>query len=309
VRHVSVGALSEAEIGQVGATYAPLHALVATAPARLRSLLGNIFNLHLLAELLADGVVGETLKEVRNQSELLDLYWSHRVIRDDDRHDAREALLLSIVEEMISSRRLQITRRSVAQNVNAELLADLERHGVLSLGEMDRRTDEGILLFSHNVLFDYTAARLWLDRGHNVDHLISRLASGPELTLMLSPSLSVMLGEAWAASDPARSRFWTLGLWMAIAHGLPEVARLMAPMVAAEQARSTGDFAPLIAAIQQPSTKEAAERFARRLVGAVLFLASTGTSLLGPAAGPWAQLADRLSAHLGEGLIDAVRPV
>lgn len=309
VRQVSVGPLTEAEIGQVASTYRPLHALVATAPADLHALLGNIFNLHLLAELLADGVVGDTLREVRSQSELLDLYWSHRVIRDDDRHDPREALLLSIAEEMISSRRLQITRRSLGQDPNAGLLADLERHGVLSLGQTDGRTDDGILLFSHNVLFDYAAARLWLDRGRDIDHLISRLVAGPELTLMLSPSLSMVLGEAWAASDSARPRFWALGFRMAIADGLPEVARLMAPMVAAEQARPLGDFAPLIAALQQSSTKEAAERFARHLVGAALFLASTGTPLLGSAAGPWAQLADALSAHLGEGLIDAVRPL
>ena len=229
VRHVSVGALGETEIAQVAATYAPLHALVTAAPARLRALLGNIFNLHLLAELLADGVVGETLAEVRNQSELLDLYWSHRVIRDDDCHDAREALLLSIVEGMISSRRLQITRRSLGQNPNVLHLSDLERHGVLSLGQMDGRTDEGILLFSHNVLFDYAAARLWLDRGRDADHLISQLAAGPELTLMLSPSVAMVLGEAWAARDPDRPRFWTLGFRMAIADGPPEVARLVAP--------------------------------------------------------------------------------
>ena len=309
VRHVSVRPLTEAEIGQVASTYAPLHALVATAPAGLRVLLGNIFNLHLLAELLADGVVGETLREVCSQSELLDLYWKHRVIRDDDGYDAREALLLSIVERMISTRRLQISRRSLGQGPNAGLLPDLLRHGVLSAGEMDGHADEGVLLFSHNVLFDYAAARLWLDGGRDIEHLISHLKAGPELTLMLSPSLSMVLGEAWAAPDPARPRFWGLGLRMAIADGLPEVARLMAPMVAAEQARSPGDFAPLITALQEPGTKEAAERFARHLVGAALFLTSTGTPLLGPSAGPWAQLAEGLSAHLGDGLIDAVRPL
>ena len=150
VRHVSVRPLTEAEIGQVASTYAPLHALVATAPAGLRALLGNILNLHLLAELLADGVIGETLREVRSQSELLDLYWKHRVIRDDDGYDAREAMLLSIVERMISTRRLQISRRSLGQGPNAGLLPDLLRHGVLSAGEMDGRADEGVLLFSHN---------------------------------------------------------------------------------------------------------------------------------------------------------------
>jgi hypothetical protein len=309
VRHVSVRPLSEAEIEQVAAAYAPLHALVATAPARLRVLLGNIFNLHLLAELLADGVVGETLKEVRSQGQLLDLYWEHRVIRDDDHHDAREALLLSIVERMITTRLLRITRRSLGQDARAGLLPNLLRHGVLSAGEMDGREDENLLLFSHHVLFDYAAARLWLDSGRDVDLLISRLTAGPELTLMLSPSLSMVLGEAWAAADSAQPRFWELGLRMAIADGLPEVARLMAPMVAAEQARSPVDFAPLIAALQQAGTKEAAERFARHLVGASLFLASTGTPLLGPSAGPWAQLAEGLSAHLGDGLIDAVRPL
>jgi hypothetical protein len=307
VRHVAVRPLSEAEIGQIASTYAPLHALVATAPAGLRALLGNIFNLHLLTELLADGVVGETLRDVHGQSELLDLYWKHRVIRDDDGYDAREALLLSIVERMISTRGLQITRRSVGQDPHAGLLPDLLRHGVLSAGEMDGRENEGVLLFSHNVLFDYAAARLWLDGGRDIDHLISRLRARPELTLMLSPSLSMVLGEAWAAPHPARPRFWDLGLQMAIADGLPEVARLMAPIVAAEQARFPEEFTPLIAALRQPTTKEAAERFARHLVGAALFLASTGTPLLGPSAGPWAHLAEGLSAHLGDGLIDAVR--
>lgn len=309
VCHISVGPLSEAEIGQVAATYTPLHDLVATASPRLRALLGNIFNLHLLAELLADGVVGGTLGEVRSQTELLDLYWSHRVTRDDERSDAREALLLSIVEGMINSRQLKITRRSLRQTPHIGLLPDLERHGVLSADELDGRADEGIILFAHNVLFDYAAARLWLDRGRDIDDLISRLAARPELTLMLSPSLSMVLGDAWASSNSGRLRFWAIAFRMATAAGLPEVARLMAPMVAAEQARSSGDFAPLIAALQQPNTKDAAESFARHLVGAALFLASTGTPLLGPGAGPWAQLAEGLSAHLGDALIDAVRPL
>ncbi len=309
VCHISVGPLSEPEIGQIAATYAPLHDLVATASPRLCALLGNIFNLHLLAELLADGVIGATLREVRSQTELLDLYWWHRVIRDDDRRDAREALLLSIVEGMIDARQLKITRRLLVQSPHVGLLSDLERHGVLSADELDGRADEGIILFAHNVLFDYAAARLWLDRGRDIDDLISRLAARPELTLMLSPSLSMVLGEAWASSHSGRPRFWAIGFRMATADGLPEVARLMAPMVAAEQARATEDFAPLIAALQQPSTKDAAESFARHLVGAALFLASTGTSLQGPAAGPWAQLAEGLSAHLGDALIDAVRPL
>jgi hypothetical protein len=109
VRHISVARLTDAEIGPTTAFLPQLRELFTRANPQLRTLLRNIFNLHLLADLLQAGVVGTDLSGIRTQSELLETYWRHRVRRDDGRHDAREAALSAMIDQMISGKSLRIS--------------------------------------------------------------------------------------------------------------------------------------------------------------------------------------------------------
>lgn len=117
VSHISVDRLSDDEITQTVAFSPELHELFTQANGQLRQLLRNIFNLHLLSELVAQGVVTSELAEIRTQSELLEAYWRHRIRHNDGKHDAREAALTAVVKRMITTKSLRIFRADVRESV------------------------------------------------------------------------------------------------------------------------------------------------------------------------------------------------
>ena len=294
VRHIAIGALSSEEISQTASAFPALAELYAQASDKLRDLLQNIFNLHLLAELLRDGVAKADLSVITTQSELLDRYWRHRIRREVGRHDAREAALTVIVERMVGNQELRVRRDDVRSQLDAEALVDLERHGILRADEQGARPDEDMLLFSHHVLFDYAVARLMFHRGRQPQRLVSLLRSRRELPVMLAPSLSMALAEAWTFD---RSSFWSVALLIAQSADLQGVAQLAAPMVIAEQVREIVDLDPLFNSLSgSAETKSAAEAVAQNLVGALFVRQRAGIPLIGPAAGPWMVLAERLAA-------------
>ena len=65
VRHVQVNRLSDAEIQQTTVFSLQLNQLFQEANPKLAELLRNIFNLHLLAELIAHGKVAADLKSIK----------------------------------------------------------------------------------------------------------------------------------------------------------------------------------------------------------------------------------------------------
>jgi hypothetical protein len=297
VRHVSVRRLSEAELAQIADSIPPLHELFQRAPSKLKELLRNIFNLHLLAELLNDGVVSADLEGIRTQPELLDAYWKHRIHRDDGQRDVREAVLSAVVEKVLASGSLQVARAEIRNHPNAAALSDLERSGVLVASERDGRPDDDTLLFSHNILFDYAVARLVFRRGRDPAQLVERLLRAPELALMVGPSITLIMADRWGAADPNRRGFWNLAFALEGEKDVPEIARLQAPMIVAEDsAANLTDFDPLLDALEpDSSTATAAEGFLRHLVGALFVVSIGGRALVGPAAGPWAALASHLT--------------
>ena len=131
VRHIAVGPLTNVEVNQISTLLPELDELYKQASEQLRLLLQNIFNLHLLAELLREGVTGSSLGAISNQAQLLDSYWHHRVHRADGKHDAREIALTAIVNDMIDAQSLRVLRAEVRQKLDAEALVDLERHRIL----------------------------------------------------------------------------------------------------------------------------------------------------------------------------------
>jgi hypothetical protein len=307
VRHVAVGRLTDNEVSQIAALFPALDQLYTQASEKLRDLLQNIFNLHLLADLLRGGVARSDLNAITTQSELLESYWRHRVRRDDGKHDAREATLTTVVNEMIDAQVLRVGRANVRTKVDLDALVDLERQGILHAEDQGGKPNEDVLLFNHHVLFDYTVARLVFWRGRDVIRLVELLRARRELSLMLSPSLTLALSDAWNSGQDHKP-FWDLAFGLAREAGLPGVAQLAAPMVAVEHTKEIGDLLPIFDALNGPDPqKTAAELVVQNVIGALFVRQRAGVPILGSTAGPWMQFADRLAAMDSDRLMLAVR--
>ncbi|WP_316205187.1 hypothetical protein [Bradyrhizobium sp. SZCCHNS3004] len=307
VYHVSVGRLTDSEILQISQSFPELQQLYANASQKLRDLLQNIFNLHLLADLLRAGIAESALSGITTQPELLDRYWQHRVRRDDGKHDARESTLTTIVNEMIDAQVLRVVRADIRSKVDTEALVDLERQGILHAEDQGGKPNEDVLLFNHHVIFDYAVARLVFWRGRDAARLIALLRARRELALMLSPSLTLALLDAWNVGQD-RKPFWDLAFALALEDELPGVAGLAAPMVAVEQVRDIADLAPIFDALDGPAPrKSAAEEIVRNVIGALFVRMRGGVPILGAEAGPWMLFAERLAATGSDKLMLAVR--
>jgi hypothetical protein len=306
-RHVSVKPLTDDEISQIAASFPTLLAVFTGASENLRKLLRNIFNLHLLADLLDSGVLPSAVTGARTQSELLNIYWRYRIRRDDGEHGPRENALKVVISHMIAARSLQVSRGVVQSEADSRALVDLERNDILRAEDHDGRLTETLLLFSHHVMFDYAVARLIFELGQNPAQLVRLLKEKRDLALMLGPSLTLALNDAWGAGG-SRQAFWNLTLALAQEPGLTGLAQLTAPMVAAESASSANDFAPAITALTgSDSKRSAAEVFFPNLIGALFVRRQSGIPLIGPTAGPWMELADQLAQTGNERMMFAIR--
>ena len=148
IRHVNIPLLDETEMAQVKNQSNELRTLIESAPSQLRELLRVSFNLGLVAALMDDGATAAELTPITTQIELLDRYWTARVIREDGRGDAREAVLRLAVEEMVRRRALRAPRSSVARDpLVCEPLRETLSAGVLTT------TAPRMLLFYDNLIF------------------------------------------------------------------------------------------------------------------------------------------------------------
>lgn len=164
-----------------------------------------------------------------------------------------------------------------------------------------------MLLFNHHVLFDYAVARLVFWRGRESARLVALLRARRELSVMLSPSLTLALSDAWNSGQDRKS-FWDLAFALGQETGLPGVAQLAAPMVAVEQTKGIGDLTPIFDALNGPDPGEsAAESVVQNMIGALFVRMRGGVPLLGPTAGPWMLFAERLAALGSDRLMLAVR--
>ena len=299
IRHLNVPRLSDEELAQIGHQSPELQQLIDGAPQELRELLRIPFNLRLMAELLGAGIAPADLTPIRTQLELLDRYWSHRVIRSDGQGDAREGVLRRACEEMVKARALRVDRSYVAEPTLSALLTDLLSTQVLTEWQPSEALapDRYVLTFSHHVLFDYAVERLLL-RG-TPEALVKRLTDDPELVIVVRPSLVLHFQHLWTA-DPRRAQFWHLVFQIIRAESIPEIGKLIGPAVGAERVDTLFDLEPLCTAIESTSqaTVTAAEQALRHLVGALLAAIPTEQSLVGPDAGPWCDLLERVSRHL-----------
>jgi hypothetical protein len=80
VRHILVKRWTEPEFELLLKSAPNLRAAIETGGSKLQELVLVPFNTQLLAEVVAIGVDAAELGSIRNQRQLLDLYWKHRVL-------------------------------------------------------------------------------------------------------------------------------------------------------------------------------------------------------------------------------------
>lgn len=297
VRHVNVSRLSDEELIQVGRQSPALLAVLTSAGKDLTELLRNPFNLRLVGELLGEGVAAAEVLPIRTQIELLERYWSYRVVRADGRGDARELVLRSAATEMVEMRSLRARRIDVVDANTSTDLHDLLSHGVLvewqaSASSAPRRT---YLAFSHHVLFDYAVARLLFDDDTEV---VQAIVGDPDLVMAIRPSLVLRFQQAWF-DDPAREEFWALTMAVEERADMPQAAKVVGPSVAAELAATLADTGPMIRHLESQDAAEVqvADGVLKHLVGGIIVASEAAIrSVGGQDAGPWAELLERLTA-------------
>ena len=291
LRHVFVGPLTTAELGQLRRRAANLHQFIQSSPPALAELVRNVFNLRLLSELLDRQADDEALRQIDSQIGLLDAYWNYRVRQPRERRDAREQLLVALCRQMLAEQQLAVDRSAVR-----EVGDQLDLDGLLAENVLVERTlPNGLpnaerLGFSHNVLFDYAVATLLLRQS---GALLATLASDRSAILRLRPSIELHLRWLWQ-SDPSRDRFFSEALAIARADKIGELPKTVAPAVAAEFARTASDLDPLRDRLADEG--ECADTVLAHLIG---WLSAFGTDelVVGPGQ-PWAGFASELTEHL-----------
>jgi len=270
VRHLVVPDLTDDELSQLGDLAPSLAAFLEAAPENLRDLARVPFNLRLLAELVRLDVDPSELEPITTQVQLLDKYWEYRVIGSDRESDARRAVIAEVVREMVSNRRLQANRRAVAGPHSATALNHLLSEYVLAeQGSDGGQIEDEIITFSHHVLFDYAVDRAML-RGTDGTTAEAILAD-PDLLVFARPSFDLHFRHLWEL-DPERLRFWDASLDLASVPEVPQIGRVIAPVVAAELIRDVADFVPLLEQLGAAEEKRrvAAEETLRHLIGSTV---------------------------------------
>jgi len=230
---------------------------------------------------------------LRTQLQLLERYWTHRVLANTHQGDAREAVLRDAVLRMTQERTLRVERAQLL--VYGAALDDVLRSGILAEWQINPNAapERYVLVFSHNILFDYAAARLLLRT--STESVIGLLSQTPDLAIVVRPSFSFHFQYLW--DEPGRQRFWELLFAVMSAERLPETSRLIGPTVVADRARDILDLDPLVRALRAQDQREAAaaERALRHVCGALLASPNPQERLVGATAGPWAALLERVT--------------
>ena len=252
VCHLDIGLLDQPEFAQVRHQAPALARLIDGSAHELQELLRNPFNLRLACELIADAVDLSRLSRVSTQIGLLELYWQERVEKYDQ-SGVRELLVQAAVERMVQTRTLQTPRAPLyevhpaARETLRHLLSEgvfAEQHGILAGSAQS-------VAFSHNILFDYAVARIWLQDLPST--MISTLAQAQnqDLLLAIRPSLVFAFQRLWHAQDN-HGQFWDRGLAVQATAEMRLIGKIIASTAAAAEYRTLDDVTWLLDQLAAP---------------------------------------------------------
>lgn len=307
LRHMQIPNFSINELERISTLIPTLANLIAQADKEFEELIRIPFNLKIICELLDEGIEKGELTLIRTQSELLDRYWSYRVVRSDGQRDAREFLLINVAKEMLRTRSLKVNRSNVVDATTSKALHELLSTNVLSelqlssMGTLNGST----LVFAHHVIFDYAVNRLLLQG--NQEKVLNMLVKEPELILVIRPSFAYYFISLWL-SDESRTHFWILVNKLIENENIPEVAKIIGPTVATEFGTEISDFSPLLELVSKEGQDSSvtAQQALIYLIGGLLTV-SGEVPLVGKLAGPWCELAEITSENINSSIVFAIK--
>jgi len=274
VRHIEVRPWSDAEFDVLMAKAPKLRKAIDAAGAKLREIALVPFNTQLLAEVISLGASDEELGSIRNQTDLLEKYWDHRIV---PLGAEGKACLTSVVEAMVNERGVEADAGPL-ENAHG-ILDRLQQVGVL----VPRRSGRQIA-FRHNILFDYVASRLYLDP-FKPAHLQQLFLRDRGLGLILGPALGYALQELWDY-QPDHTLFWELATLLVSDKNVDPIARSLVARRAVEFTRSIADIQQFADAL--PNSKASGD-VQQALVGAFTILFEDTPQAVSPE--PWSHLA------------------
>ena len=236
VRHIHIPTWEKKELEELLARAEPIANAVQAGGDRLFDLARTPFNTRLLADLLCGDMRPDAFSKVNTQSQLLDLYWAHRVKKYGL---SAELCLRQVVEQMVENRSLQIDRLSSGAN-NAVPLENLLRESVLIPVSGER-----YIAFRHHILFDFAVSRVYLDLLHS-QNLENVLSADRSLGLMLGPALIFALNEMWQNANETRDAFWRAILVCVGRSDIDPVVRSIAARVACDLPSNREDVKGLL---------------------------------------------------------------
>ena len=275
VRHIEVRPWTDAEFDVLMTKAPKLRKAIETAGAKLREIALVPFNTQLLAEVISLGASDEELGSIRNQTDLLERYWDHRIT---PLGAEGKAGLTSLIEAMVAERGVE-AEAGLLEKAHGTILDRLQQVGVL----VPRRNGRQ-MAFRHNILFDYIASRLYLDP-FKPQHLQQQFLRDRGLGLILGPALGYALQELWDDQDD-HALFWELVTLLVSDKNADPIARSLVARRAVEFTSSIADIQRFADALPD---SEASGAVQQSLVGAFTILFEDSPQLV--SSDPWSYLA------------------
>lgn len=303
--HLSIPALSDEEISEISKQSQDLGTLISQANADLLILMRNLFNLRLVADLLNEGASIASLSTVSTQSELLERYWSARIIRSDNKGDAREKILKLAVDKMVANHSLRIARTEISLAVDSQDFNDLLSSNVLQEWQSasDKKADRYTVTFSHQILFDYAVSRLLLR--DEVKKIVDIFNKNPELFIIIRPSVVFHFQYLWY-QDLDRETFWECVIKF-VDGKFNAIGKVIGPSVAAELLKEPKDYEYLIKILKSDQKKkDAVIQIINYLVGAITSASDVQTKLVGEKAVSWCHFLLEISDPITRPLVASV---
>lgn len=285
LRHVAVPKFTDEEWQQLTEQIPRLQDLAQGGTEGLRTLLRSPFNVRLVTDILSSGDQPILLNAVETQAQLLDEYWRVRVTPSATTAYERQEQLLQVIQLATQQHSMRAARAQLSSG-RADILAALIADGVLTEWQPPTapRPNSNQVTFTHHLLFDEAAARLFFTE----EMLVEQLRQDRELSIAYRPSIERRLQLTWDA-DPDRNAFWNLAVVLKATSGIPEISRFLPPLVAVQLAGRAEDFAPLIRSLQGSHRDEAIT-----LLHMVVSSLMTSREGINPRHVLWGELAEQL---------------
>lgn len=256
-RHVQVRPWSDQELEDLLGRIPALRALIESGGPKLRDVARVPFNTRLLCGLIASFPEPRLGNAISTPNELLRIYWDRRVANVGQ--DA-EFCLRHVVQQMIEAKSLKISKFELP----TPLISAYEK--LLHQRVLVEPDQDGMLQFSHHLLFDYAASRVYLNLKKDLQKAIMYDKS-QALGLMLAPAATFALDDLWTKQADHHD-FWLVVVSLLAEKRNDPIIRSVAARLSAELPASEADLQALADLLANGN--EAAVNCVSHIVGSLI---------------------------------------